>query len=94
MEPGAGVLHRDTVMEVLNAALRAADPYLAVANTLRSIPGIATAPDTGKTYVLGAGKAGAAMARAAEDVLGERIASGLVIVKDGHLGTPPSGALS
>jgi glycerate 2-kinase len=36
-------------------------------------------------YVIGAGKAGAAMAEAIEDLLGEQITSGLVTVKYGHL---------
>jgi len=35
-------------------------------------------------YVVGAGKAGASMAKAAERVLGRRITAGLVNVKDGH----------
>src|SRR3990172_5605593 len=34
--------------------------------------------------VLGCGKASGAMARAAEEVLGERIAAGFVVVKDGY----------
>jgi hydroxypyruvate reductase len=37
-------------------------------------------------FVLGAGKAGAPMARAVEDVLGDRITGGLVVVKEGHAG--------
>ena len=41
-----------------------------------------------RVIVLGCGKAGAAMARAAESILGDRIGQGLVVVKDGHtLGT-------
>ena len=35
--------------------------------------------------MIGAGKAGASMARAAERVLGRRITAGLINVKDGHL---------
>jgi hydroxypyruvate reductase len=70
-------------MDVLYAALRAVDPYRAVSDALRQAD---IAPDE-RIYVLGAGKAGAAMARAAEDVLGERIAGGLVIVKEAHADT-------
>ena len=44
-------------------------------------------PQSGKVFVVGAGKAGAAMARGVEEVLGERIAGGLVVVKDGHTDT-------
>jgi glycerate 2-kinase len=80
MEPREGVKHKETVMEVLRAALQAVDPYLAVLNALRAQPLIETIP--GKIYVIGAGKAVAAMARAAQDVLGERIADGLVLAKD------------
>lgn len=35
--------------------------------------------------VLGCGKAGAAMALVVEELLGERVSAGLVVVKDGHL---------
>ena len=38
-----------------------------------------------RVLVLGCGKAGAAMARAVEAVLGDRIAEGFVVVKDGHV---------
>ena len=38
----------------------------------------------GRVLVLGCGKAGAAMAGAAESVLGDRIAEGFVVVKDGY----------
>lgn len=37
-----------------------------------------------RVVVLGAGKASAAMARVLEDILGDRIAGGLVVVKDGY----------
>jgi hydroxypyruvate reductase len=37
-----------------------------------------------RIVVLGAGKASARMARAVEDILGDRIASGLVVTKSGH----------
>jgi hydroxypyruvate reductase len=37
-----------------------------------------------RVIVLGCGKAGAAMARAVEEVLGDRIAEGFVVVKEGH----------
>jgi hydroxypyruvate reductase len=41
--------------------------------------------DIRRLTVLGCGKAGAAMARAVEAVLGDRIAEGFVVVKDGYL---------
>ena len=85
MDSAGGVAHGAVVMAVLNTALKAADPYLAVKNALQAQPH-RFSPE-GNIYVVGAGKAGAAMARAAEDVLGERITKGLVIVKEGHTGT-------
>ncbi|HET6313000.1 MAG TPA: glycerate kinase, partial [Chloroflexia bacterium] len=75
--------HRDVVMRVLRAALEAADPHRAVRAALR---GRDFSHVAGDIYVLGAGKAGAAMSGAAEEVLGERIAGGLVVVKEGHSG--------
>ncbi len=39
---------------------------------------------SGRVLVIGAGKASAVMARALEELLGDRISGGLVCVKDGH----------
>ena len=66
---------------IFRAALEAADPAAAVTryfarrrlSRFRNI------------YVVGAGKAGASMALAAERALGRRITAGLINVKDGHL---------
>ncbi len=41
-------------------------------------------PRRARVVVLGCGKASGAMARAAEDVLGDRITEGFVVVKDGY----------
>jgi glycerate 2-kinase len=66
---------------IFNAALAAADPAAAVARHLERID-----PDRFRNvYVIGAGKAGASMAKAAERVLGRHITAGLVNVKDGHV---------
>ena len=66
---------------IFRAALAAADPAAAVARHL-----------TGRKfesfrniYVIGAGKAGAPMASAAERALGKHLAEGYINVKDGHL---------
>ncbi len=72
-------LRRDAA-RIFRSALAAADPGGAVERYLarrdyRRYRNI---------YVVGAGKAGAAMARAAERALGARIAGGLINVKDGH----------
>src|SRR5713226_3099184 len=71
---------RRHALSIFRAALKAADPVDAVVRTLRSL-------DTSRfrnVYVIGAGKAGASMAGAAERVLGRRITRGLINVKDGH----------
>jgi len=72
-------LRRDA-LTIFRAALKAADPGDAVARHLKRL-NLARFRDI---YVIGAGKAGASMAQAAERVLGRRIAAGLVNVKDGH----------
>ena len=72
---------RRHAVSVFRAALAAADPADAVARYLarRNF-------DTYRNiYVIGAGKAGASMAQAAERVLGRRITTGLINVKDGHI---------
>lgn len=84
---------RADARSILDAALEAVDPYRAVKNALTLAGDTLTAG--GREYDLrrfkrivcvGAGKAGAPMAQALEDVLGERLADGLVVVKDGHGG--------
>src|SRR5436305_11624596 len=66
---------------IFQAALAAADPADAVGRHL-------SRRDLSRyrnIYVIGAGKAGASMAQAAERVLGRRITAGLINVKDGHI---------
>jgi hydroxypyruvate reductase len=72
---------RRHALTIFRAALAAADPAGAVARYLarRNFARFR------HIYVIGAGKAGASMAQAAERVLGRRIAAGLINVKDGHL---------
>jgi len=74
-------LLRRHALTIFRAALAAADPADAVVRHLKR-------RDLSRyrnIYVIGAGKAGAAMAQAAEKVLGRRIAAGLINVKDGHV---------
>jgi len=66
---------------IFRAALEAADPAGAVE---RHLARRSYSPYR-NIYVIGAGKAGASMAHAAEQVLGKRITAGLINVKDGHL---------
>jgi hydroxypyruvate reductase len=72
---------RRQALEIFRAAVAAADPAAAVKRHLMHLD------LTGfrHVYVVGAGKAGASMAAAAERVLGRRIAAGLVNVKYGHV---------
>jgi hydroxypyruvate reductase len=83
---------RKQAVAVFRAGLEAADPAAAVLRFLRVKQGRLLAGRRGypldgfeNVWVVGAGKASAAMARAVERVLGSRIRGGLVNVKDGHL---------
>ena len=73
------VLRRDAV-RIFRASLAAADPQKAVERHLQR-----HGYDRYRNiYVVGSGKAGAAMARGCERVLGKRITAGFLNVKDGH----------
>ncbi len=72
-------LRRDAA-GILKAALKAADPTVAVEAALRKRSDL---DKYDRIFVVGAGKAGGTMARAAEKVLGLRISGGVVNVKDG-----------
>jgi glycerate 2-kinase len=72
-------LRRDA-KAILKAALQAADPTAGVESALRSRHDLDRYE---RIIVVGAGKAGGTMGRAAEKILGRRIASGCINVKDG-----------
>ena len=82
---------RTDVRCIFDAALRAVDPGVAIrrhvdrcGNSLK-IGGISYDLDRfNRCFVVGAGKAGAMMARAMESLLGDRLAGGVVNVKYGH----------
>ena len=83
---------RKQAVAVFRAGVEAADPVAAVLRFLRVKQGRLLAGRRrypldafDNVWVVGAGKAGAAMAQAVERVLGARIRGGLVNVKDGHL---------
>jgi len=83
---------------IFDAALEAADPIVSIKRHLRFETDNLYAGDRvydlahhDNVYVVGAGKATAKMALAIEALLGERITSGIVIVKQGH--TMPLGKL-
>ncbi|HEY7038147.1 MAG TPA: DUF4147 domain-containing protein [Methylomirabilota bacterium] len=71
---------RRAARAVFDAALQAADVDPLVRRALADAP----LPETARVRVVGAGKASGAMAAAAEQVLGDRIVDGLVVVKDGY----------
>ncbi len=82
---------RRDMLAIMQAALDAADPFHAVTQALQRdgaslrVGGQRYNLDQfERVWLLGAGKAGASMARAAEAVLGDRLAGGVVVVKDGH----------
>lgn len=77
--PKEAVLRRQAIA-IFRAALAAADPIDAVIRELRK----RDFSRFRRVFVVGAGKAGASMAKAAERVLGRRIAASLINVKDGH----------
>lgn len=78
---------------ILKAALAAVNPARAVKDALRLDGDVLSLGETKidlgqytKIVAVGAGKAGAPMAAALEDVLGQRLTAGRVVVKDGHGG--------
>jgi hypothetical protein len=71
------------------AAVQAVDPLTCVPRWVRRHRdrlqvGSQTWPLPERVWVVGAGKASARMAQALEAVLGDRIAGGLVVTKEGH----------
>jgi glycerate 2-kinase len=79
---------REDLQEIFAAGLSAADPQLAVRRELELEDGAILAGgerfEPRRVSVLAAGKAAGAMARAAEELLGEKASGGLVVTKDGH----------
>ncbi len=86
---------RNEALQIFEAALAAVDPYESVRRVLSRESGELTLQQAGtelrfdldgidRLHVVGCGKAGAPMARAVEELVGDRISSGLVVVKYGH----------
>ena len=69
---------RDALRAIWDAALAASDVTPLVRSHLRLDRRHA------RVFLLGAGKASGAMAAAAEEILGDRVAGGFVVVKDGY----------
>jgi hydroxypyruvate reductase len=83
-------LRRDA-LSIFHSALAAVDPEEAVRRHLKFESGVLSVQDrrfdlnaSERVWVVGAGKAVAPMAKAIEDLLGDRIDAGLLVVKDGH----------
>ncbi len=82
---------RQHAMEIFQAALKAVDPVEAILRHVKRVDdGLQIGEhrfvfkDYDRILVVGAGKAGAPMARALEDLLGDHIADGVIVVKEGH----------
>ncbi len=82
---------REAAVAIIEHALRASDPYAATKNLLNLKGETLTVgslhfdlAQRGNIYVLGAGKATLLIAKALEEILGERITEGLIIVKRGQ----------
>jgi len=80
-----------SLTRIINAALHAADPAQAVRRFMERrgdqliIAGqLYALPAFRQVWVVGAGKAGASMAGAVAEILGDRLEGGVVIVKDGY----------
>jgi glycerate 2-kinase len=71
---------RDHLLEIYNAAVNAVKPAVLIPAYLNK----EMISDYKKIYVAGAGKAVAAMAIEAEDILGDKITDGFIAVKYGH----------
>lgn len=88
--PATAALRR-AAARILERALAAVDPYTATLRMVRRTDGGLVVggrtyrlPAGARAVVVGAGKAGAPMARAIEEVLGDRLTAGLVTVKTGY----------
>ena len=81
---------REPILRIMQAALQAVDPRRAVLKQLRrdgNVLFVGNRPyalDQGRVIVVGAGKAGAPMAAAVEEVIGDRLSGGSVVVKRGY----------
>jgi len=89
--PGNEGTRRRQVVEIMQAALEAVDPAGAVRRFVRRDGDVLIVGDTTyhlsdyqNVYVVGAGKADAAMAQAIESILGDRLTKGIVNVKYEH----------
>ena len=92
LDHGDAALRADA-LDILEHGLAAADPYLAIKDqvrleghrlTIRGVPFDLRALD--RVLFLGAGKASLPIAQALEEILGDRLAAGVVVCKHGQTG--------
>lgn len=90
--PAVPLSHRQVALRLFGAALKAADPVQAMHRHVVRHGSVLVVGgrsvdlnDYRRIFAVGAGKAGALMAQAMEELLGERLTDGIVIVKYGHL---------
>jgi glycerate 2-kinase len=87
----------EDLREILAAGIAAADPEDAVRRSLRveddAVVVDGERVEADRFFVLAAGKAAGAMARAAEGLLGERLSGGLIVTKEGNEAASTSGRL-
>lgn len=93
---GASVSPREEVRCIYDAALAAVEPAAAVRRALKRagghlIVGAHHVELPRRVRLIGAGKAAAPMARAAAEILGDRLTDGVVVVKRGHGEPLPAG---
>ncbi len=82
---------REAAERIARAAIKAVDPEALVYQTLKLAGDRLEISDTAidlskfkRILLVGAGKAGATMASAVENTLGDRVSGGIIVVKDGH----------
>ena len=90
MGPNVGKM-REHALQIFQAGLQAVDPLEAIKRHTRLRKDLLfigdrqfSLNDYDRILVVGAGKAVAPMARAVEDLLGDRISDGVIVVKDEH----------
>jgi len=85
------IVERKLIIDIIEHSLSAADPYTATKNLVCLDDEILTVgnlhfdlKNRGDIYLLGAGKATYRIAKALEEILGDRITDGVIIIKDGQ----------
>ena len=81
-------MNRDAV-EIFTGALRAVDPYAAVARHAERIRAICRGEGLSEILLVGLGKAACPMARAILDEMGGIVRGGVIVTKYGHCGGEP-----